>query len=277
MATTKPSNTPFDDHDFNSASYASFRPDYPPSLFAHILKFHRSHPEAATDTALDVACGTGQASLGLTESFKSVIGTDISEAMLASAAKHPKISYHLSRAERFPDVIAPGSIDLITVAEAAHWLDMPQFYANCAAALKPSGTVAIWGYSYFTVDGHPELTQLHQEYAHGLLGPYWDKRRYLLDAHYSDPSFSTTPFSVFQRETFPSDSSDIAMTKTWSITGIANYLRTWSAYKTYKEQNPDAEDPVDILCRKFMDVLGTNSMETQVKLTWPLILLTMKW
>jgi hypothetical protein len=35
-------------------------------------------------------------------------------------------------------------VDLITAATAAHWFNMPLFWAQAARVLKPGGTVALW-------------------------------------------------------------------------------------------------------------------------------------
>jgi hypothetical protein len=40
------------------------------------------------------------------------------------------------------------------------------------------------------------------------------------------------------------------------------YLKTYSAYKTFKEAHPDDEDPVDRLGREMTRVHNTTSLET---------------
>lgn len=62
----------------------------------------------------------------------------------ASASGEP-IRFQVSTAEDLAG-IADGSVDLITAATAAHWFDMPAFWARAAKVLKPGGSVAVWTY-----------------------------------------------------------------------------------------------------------------------------------
>lgn len=48
----------FSNASFNAASYASFRPTYPPRLFQTILAYHLAR-NGDTGKALDLGCGTG--------------------------------------------------------------------------------------------------------------------------------------------------------------------------------------------------------------------------
>ena len=50
---------------------------------------------------------------------------------IAQAHPHPKVTYLVAPAERTP--LKDGSVDLVTVASALHWLDLPKFYARGAA------------------------------------------------------------------------------------------------------------------------------------------------
>ena len=37
-----------------------------------------------------------------------------------------------------------ASVDLVLVAQAAHWFDLPAFYAEVARVLRPGGVLAVW-------------------------------------------------------------------------------------------------------------------------------------
>ncbi|KAL0292714.1 UNVERIFIED_CONTAM: putative methyltransferase DDB [Sesamum calycinum] len=46
-----------------------------------------------------------------------------------------------------------GSVDLITVAQAVHWFDLPRFYSVASHLLrKPTGVVTVWGYGIMNVN-----------------------------------------------------------------------------------------------------------------------------
>ncbi|KAJ8485973.1 hypothetical protein OPV22_018458 [Ensete ventricosum] len=40
-------------------------------------------------------------------------------------------------------------MDLVTVAQAVHWFDLPRFYSLVKRVLRnPGGVIAVWGYNY---------------------------------------------------------------------------------------------------------------------------------
>ncbi|KAL2915895.1 hypothetical protein HK105_204597 [Polyrhizophydium stewartii] len=268
--------TRFADGDFDSAGYAAHRPTYPQALFDAVFAFHRRHRGAGFDLAVDVATGTGQTALDLASSFAAVVGTDSSEAMLRSAVQHDRISYHCCPAESMPPSIASGSVDLITVSTAAHWFDMPAFYAEAHRLLKPSGTLAIWGYCFMEFDDHPDVTRMFHDFARIELHDFWDRRADKVDRRYSDAEFLQTPFAVSQRILAPEGMPAVAMRRRWPMRQVALYLRTWSAYKTFVEQHPDRDDPIDVFCRKAADAIGADSPDFEVNVSWPLTLLMAK-
>lgn len=143
------------------ASYATGRPGYSPALFKFIIDHHTS-TGGQLDTVVDVGCGTGQATQHLAPYFAHAIGLDPSEGMISTARTaaqqpgDPPIRFEVSAAEALGADLAPavadGSVDLVTAATAAHWFDMPRFWAAAARALRPGGTVALWARAAFAVD-----------------------------------------------------------------------------------------------------------------------------
>src|SRR5512144_1205793 len=114
----------FSDHfSKTAAAYASFRPDYPPALVAWVASV-----APARERAWDCATGNGQAARLLAAHFREVVATDASEAQLREATPHPNVTYAVARAEQsgLPD----ASCDLVTVAQALHWFELPRFYAE---------------------------------------------------------------------------------------------------------------------------------------------------
>lgn len=45
-----------------------------------------------------------------------------------------------------------GSVDLVTVAQALHWLDLGRFYGEVRRVLKPGGAIAVWCYGHVQID-----------------------------------------------------------------------------------------------------------------------------
>lgn len=65
--------------------------------------------------------------------------------------------------------------------------DLQAFYQEALRLLHPGGTLAVWGYarpcSRTNAQAMSLIDKLHDE----ELGPYWDKRRFLIDQHYQGP------------------------------------------------------------------------------------------
>ena len=68
MTTLTPQNPVFDGRE-----YAASRPSYPEELFHAIYDYHTKYG-GQWETAIDVACGTGQATASLAKRFRKVYG-----------------------------------------------------------------------------------------------------------------------------------------------------------------------------------------------------------
>jgi SAM-dependent methyltransferase len=243
------SNT-FKDH-FSSASdrYATYRPGYPPALFAWLAGLCPEH-----ESAWDCATGSGQAALGLVPHFRRVVATDASAEQIRHARPHPLIGYRVAPAEAsgLPD----RSVDLVTVAQAAHWFDLPRFYGEVARVLKPGGVLALWGYGRMALPGAMDAPFL-RFYAESV-GPYWPPERALIDDAYRSLDF---PFTNIE-------SPDFHIGVEWTLHRLMDYLSTWSAVKRYK--NVVGSDPLPALRAELEPLWGAP--EAARKLQWPLFL-----
>ncbi len=149
--------------------YAAYRPSYPGELFDWLANIAPQR-----EFAWDCGAGSGQATAALAARFKHVLGTDISTAQLASAPSLPNVEYRVTPAEAsgLPD----HSVDLVTVAQALHWFDLPKFYAEVQRVLKPSGVVAVWCYNRLLI-GPPELQGIIDHFYEETIGTYWPAER----------------------------------------------------------------------------------------------------
>ena len=158
-----------------SAAYAAFRPRYPDALFDLLAA-----AAPAREAAWDCATGNGQAALGLARHFARVIATDASDAQIAYATPHPRITYRVAAADR--SGLGDRSVDLVTVAQAAHWLDRPRFYAEARRVLRPAGVIALWSYWDFTIA--PEIDPILRVFHKETVGPFWPLERKLTEDRY---------------------------------------------------------------------------------------------
>jgi SAM-dependent methyltransferase len=240
----------FKDH-FSQASdrYAAFRPDYPAALFAWLADLCIER-----DTAWDCATGSGQAALGLAPHFSRVVATDASAEQIRHAVPHPHIDYCVAPAEA--SGLADRSVDLVTVAQAAHWFDLPRFYAEVARVLKPGGVLALWGYGRMVLPG--EMDALFRHFYADTVGPYWPPERALIDDAYRSMDF---PFTEIEAPAF---SIEVA----WTLPRLLDYLSTWSAVRRYQEAN--GRDPLPALRAELES--GWSGPATSRQLAWPLFL-----
>jgi len=77
----------------------------------------------------------------LGSNFKKVITTDDSSKQIETEEALPNIEYCVATAEN--GGLADKSVDLITVAQAAHWFNLPAFYAEAKRIAKPSAVLAV--------------------------------------------------------------------------------------------------------------------------------------
>ena len=229
--------------------YRANRPGYPPALFAWLAGV-----APARDRALDCATGSGQAALGLAAHFSEVIATDLSRRQLAHAPPDPRVHYLAATAEHLP--LADRTVDLVTVAQALHWFDLPAFYAEVRRIGRPGAVVAVWSYGLMRIDPAVDavVTRLYAD----ILGPYWPPERALVESGYRDLDF---PFA-------PIPAQPPALHADWPLDRLLGYLASWSATQRYKDAT--GRDPVE----SVRDALGAAWGEAGATrpIAWPLAL-----
>lgn len=202
----------------HSKLYATFRPTYPEALYEFIFKHVKQF-----DTAWDCATGNGQVAHVLTKHFKQVFASDISSEQIKHAHQKKNIVYKVEPAEQTS--FANNQFDLITVAQAMHWLQPEDFFHEVMRVAKPRAILAVWGYANCFVNSEIDKHFVHF-YQH-IVGPYWDKARVLIEQHYQPISF---PF-----EEIPSPQFQIQVN--WNLEQFAGYITTWSATQKYIQTN----------------------------------------
>src|SRR4051812_11083256 len=163
-----------------SKIYAAFRPTYPDELYQFILS-HLKH----RDAAWDCATGNGQVAQHLARHIHKVYATDISQQQINHAYKADNIEYSVCKAEQ--TAFAKNQFDLITVAQALHWISTEEFYQEVRRTARPGALLAIWGYSLLSIDRALDL--LFLDFYHRIVGPYWDEARKLVEEEYRSIPF----------------------------------------------------------------------------------------
>ncbi len=238
----------FKDHFSGVAQgYQAFRPRYPPELFDWLAGVAPGRRRA-----VDLGCGTGQASGPLAERFQEVVAVDPSAAQIAQAEPHPGVTYRVAPAEAtgLPD----RSVDVAIAAQALHWFDQERLHAELARIAWPGAIFAAFTYDLCRVDAAVDavVDRLYRP----ILGPYWPPERAHVDSGYRSlpfpwPEVQAPPFAIQER---------------WDLGRFVGYLRTWSAVSAYTKAK--GADPVALVARDLEAAWGPGGREQEV--TWRL-------
>lgn len=221
--------------------YSEGRPSYPPQLFDFIAS-----KTPLRDLVWDAGTGSGQATVSLAEKYKQVVGTDTSPNQLRFAPDLPNVRYvctpaNMSISDLEAHIGPESSADLVTVAQALHWFDLPSFYRIARWILKkPDGVIAAWCYHLPEVSG-PVDSVFEKYYANS--GPFWDPARKLVDDRYGTIDF---PFEAVEgcEHNGP---FEFKAERSMEMEDYFTYLRSSSAYQTAK--------------RRGVELLGSDVMD----------------
>ncbi len=230
-----------------AGAYASFRPQYPDTLFDWLAA-----NSPGQDRALDIACGNGQASRPLLKHFRQVLACDASPEQLRAAPDLQGIDCFASDATAQP--LADASLDLIVVAQALHWFATPAFFAEAGRLLRPGGLFCAWCYSLLSID--EALDAVIGDFYRNTLGGYWPSGRASVDAGYQDiqPPFARVEVPAF------------AIEQEWDLEQLLGYLGTWSAVQ--KLEQASGRDPLPELLPRLRQAWGDGQRKRFVR--WPL-------
>jgi SAM-dependent methyltransferase len=193
-----------------AAAYAAHRPSYPAALVDFLARL-----APARRLAWDSGCGSGQLSVLLAGSFERVMATDASAEQIARAASHPHVEYRCAPADA--SGLPAGVADLATAAQAAHWFDLPAYYAEVRRVARPRAIVALISYGVVTAD--PAVDAVIRPFYRDVLASYWPPERRHVDDEYRSLPF---PFEELDAPAF-----EIRLE--WQLANLVGYVATWSA------------------------------------------------
>jgi len=120
-------------------AYDSYRPEYPAEVFEFILTHvSRDHRRLA----LDLGAGTGRATRGLAGHFEKVTAVEPDSKMAQKIRVFgPGVVVQITTAEDC--AVEPGSVDLIVIANALHWMNVSMVMNNVTRWLYAGGIFAL--------------------------------------------------------------------------------------------------------------------------------------
>ena len=237
----------FKDHfSATAAAYAAHRPTYPAALTDFLGEIA---PPA--NLAWDAGCGSGQLSVLLADRFSRVIATDASTEQIAHATPRPHVAYVVARAEAC--ALADGTVDVAVAAQAAHWFDLPAYYAEVWRVGRPGGVVALVSYGLVRVD--PVVDLVIDRFYSQVLGPYWPPER-----RHVDDGYRSLPFP-FEQIQVPG----LAMRASWTRSDLIGYVETWSA--VWGLERAAGPAPLEAFRRELAHAWGADAAVRPVRWT----------
>lgn len=229
-----------------AGDYSKYRPVYPEEFYDWMAGLCRERK-----LAWDCACGSGQATVGLSKRFERVLATDLSEAQLANAPKLENVECRVATA--YESGIPDGKVDLITVGQALHWFDLPKFWSECQRVLKERGIVAAFGYGIAEFS-NSEVQEAFLEFYRGTLGEFWSPRRKMVEEGYVGLDF---PFEEVQMPNFE-------ICNHWDAEQICGYCSSWSAAESYRQKT--GENPIPELLERLDGILKVGGVDVKWKM-----------
>jgi hypothetical protein len=149
--------------------------------------------------------------------------------------------------------IPDNSVDLITVAQAAHWFDLNKFYKEVTRISKSNGVLAIWSYSMHKIDNNIDKISEKLNVGGDILGRYWPN-----ETTYVKEDYRTIPFP-FKEISSPK----FEMTVNWHLNDLVNYMQTWSAVNRFSIEKKF--DPLSLVMEDLERLWGKHDKRKVVK------------
>jgi ubiquinone/menaquinone biosynthesis C-methylase UbiE len=182
--------------------------------------------------------------------FTTVEATDISEQQIANAEPSANVSYSVQPAHH--TVFPADHFDLVTVAQALHWLPFDAFFEEVKRVSKPGAFIAAWMYDLPSVSR--QVDEIVKVFYSETLQGCWDSERKHVDSHYRDIPWP------FDEIICPLFYTEVEMT----AEAFTGYIGTWSAVRHFIKKND--HDPVDAFAKAIQPFWTTGKMTVRFPL-----------
>lgn len=252
--------------------YFLYRPTYPTSFFTDKIKkisseaFEKESKRVENGEkrrqiiAIDLGCGSGQATNSFLPYFDKVIGVDVNKLQLDQALQRYNVEIDSGKVEfweadcsKIDEVINERlgenvCLALISVCQAFHWFDECDLLRRCKRALAPfQGCMAILGYKILEMIPSPNYDKNLFEDFYNTVRVFFAFDRDQLDNMYRDKDFR----EYFGNVAFYNENT---VYNNYPIQKFIGYLNTLSAYRTKLEKLD--KSPEDDSLKKLIDQLG---------------------
>jgi SAM-dependent methyltransferase len=166
--------------------------------------------------------------------------------------------------------LADRSVDLITVAQAAHWFDLEPFYAEVRRVAHPGGVIALW--CYHLPEILPAADFILRDFEEHVLKDNWSPGARLLHEHYRAIPFPFAPIDAAggpeSRSAGSQSTPEFTSVTSWDLSELLGHLSSWSAAQRFRETR--GGDPLDEVRDRLRAAWGDPEMKRPVR--WPLYL-----
>ena len=123
--------------------YDEVRPEPPGDLFDLLDSLSPTQPPALI---VDLGSGTGISTVPWSTRAERVVGIEVNPEMIRAARSAPRVEYRLGSAQQtgLPD----GCADIVTCAQAFHWMPYEPTIAEVVRLLRPGGCFAAYDYDW---------------------------------------------------------------------------------------------------------------------------------
>jgi SAM-dependent methyltransferase len=191
--------------------YDRYRPSYPAALIDDLVAL-------GPGSVLDIGCGTGKAARQLAARGLRVLGVEI-DPQMADVARSHGIEVEIGSFEQWDG--RGRTFDLITCAQAWHWIDPAIGAPKIVGLLKPGGTAALfWNYAEFDPATRTVVDAVYERFAPQLIEPATagDDRTHLKSLQ------ATGAFSSITTQTYDWRRTDTAAQWVGNIGTQSNHL-----------------------------------------------------
>lgn len=235
-------------------AYSKNRPGYPDALYTKLLQLNGGRRFARV---ADVGCGSGQSSYGLLRIADSVIGVEPGASLRKLAAeRYPSIRFKKGSGENTG--IEDSSLDLVTVATAFYWMDMPRALLEFSRILKPGGILSIYRY------GFPHLNSSGGDVVMRHMNENWD--------YYRDPVLKVSDPSHREIQTsnlFVESGCEVLENRVLlDVEDYVGFLSSTSYVSKYMETLDAPSSYAARLSQEIADTVGSRVLEANFDITF---------
>jgi SAM-dependent methyltransferase len=236
----------------DAANYDKWRPRYCGELFSKIIEYAQLD---GGKTAVEVGCGTGQATEPILEIGCSVVAVEYGKELASFAAekfaRYRNFAVRKMEFEKFE--CESGTVDLVYSATAFHWIPEEIGYAKAYDLLKSGGTIALfWNRPFVNRDDDPLHQAIQAVYDRFREAGNWPGRERMLEndtERYRRVSetigkygFSDVTCSIFRKERrFNAD----------------DYVALLNTYSDHRALDPLAKEPFEAGIKDAINRFGS--------------------